>query len=106
MILLKPLQKEINGKEFVISRFPALAGLEIATNYAASGFPNIKDYLSFESNVIKLMAYVGVPREGQIPLLLSTRGLIDNHVSDWRMLIEIQKEMMEYNKGFLEDALP
>lgn len=99
--MLEPIEKQINGKTFVLTKFPAMAGQEIVIKYSASGFPNVDDYASFEEVCTKLMAYVGVPVDGKPPLMLTTKGLIENHISDWRMLIEVQKEMMEYNKGFL-----
>lgn len=101
MILLQPIEKEINGKKFILSKFPALAGHEIVMKYSAAGFPDVKDYQSFEDVVVKLMGFVGIPMAGTTPLTLSTKALIDNHVPDWKTLVEVQKEMMEYNSSFL-----
>lgn len=105
MALLHPTEKEIAGKKFILSKFPAIAGREIAAKYAAAGFPKIDDYAANEETMVKLMSYVAVPMgDKKPPLQLTTRALIDNHVDNWQMLVKIEQEMMELNSGFLEDG--
>jgi hypothetical protein len=106
MALREPIEKEILGKTFILSKFPAIAGREIAAKYAAAGFPNIKDYTANEDTMIKLMSYVAVPIQGAAPQTLSTRALIDNHVGDWQLLITIENAMMDYNSRPLPSERP
>ena len=101
-MLLEPIEKEIGGKKFILSKFPAVAGREIMAAYAASGFPNITDYKSNEVAMFKLMAYVAVPIDGSQPIPLTTRALIDNHAGDWNTLVKIEHEMIELNSTPLE----
>lgn len=101
MALLEPIEKEIGGKTFILSKFPAIAGREISLKYAMAGFPNISDYKANEETMLKLMSYVGVPMDGMPPLMLSTRALVDNHIPNWEMLVAIERAMMDLNSGFL-----
>lgn len=110
MALLEPIEKEFdlpNGskKTFVLSKFPAVAGREIVTQYPTSAMPKIGDYATNEELMLKLMCYVGVPIviDGvpqQMPQLLITRQLVDNHVPDFETLMKIEMAMMEYNCTF------
>jgi hypothetical protein len=97
--MLEPIEKEINGKTFILSKFPAVAGREIVAKYPLSGMPKLGDYEVNEATMLKLMAFVGVPREGA-PLMLTTRALVDNHCGDWETLAKVEVAMMEYNVSF------
>ncbi len=100
-MLLEPKQIEIEGKQFIISKFPAIAGRKIITQYPLSGLPKIGEYGVNEEIMFKLMGYVGVLIKGQeTPLLLSTEALIDNHVGNWEILAKIEMAMLEYNCSF------
>ena len=85
---------------YVLSKFPAVQGREIIAKYPLSAMPKLGDYAVNEETMLKLMAFVGVPRAEGGPLLLSTRGLVDNHVPDWETLARIEVAMMEYNVSF------
>lgn len=88
-------------KTFVLSKFPAVQGREIIAKYPLSAVPKLGDYQVNEETMLKLMAFVGVPREGDLPpLLLNTRALVDNHVPDWETLARIEFAMLEYNVSF------
>lgn len=92
---------EIDGKKFVISKFPALAGREIIAKYLPSIMPKVGDYAVNEETLLKMMKYVGiVVDEKKAPLILSTQALIDNHVKDWEMLGKLEIALMEYNCSF------
>lgn len=88
------------NKPFIISKFPAVQGREIIAKYPLSAMPKLGDYAVNEETMLKLMAFVAVPRETGEPLQLTTRGLIDNHVPDWETLARIEVAMMEYNVSF------
>ena len=85
---------------YLLSKFPAVQGREIIAKYPLSAVPKLGDYAVNEETMLKLMAFVAVPREEGGPLLLSTRGLVDNHVPDWETLARLEFAMLEYNVSF------
>lgn len=104
-MLLESKQIEIDGKQFIISKFPAVAGREIITQYPLSGLPKIGEYKVNEAIMLKLMTYVGVPiASQQMPLQLTTQALIDNHVGSWETLAKLEMAMLEYNCSFFTDG--
>lgn len=98
--MLQPLDKEIDGTVFVLSKFPAVAGREIVAKYPLSGMPKLGDYKVNEETMLKLMAFVGVRQDNGAVLQLSTRALVDNHVPSWETLAKVEWAMMEYNCSF------
>ena len=101
MSLLEPKEVEVNGKVYVISKFPAIAGREILTQYISTGLPKIGDYKANEELMLKLMCYVAVSLESG-PLKLTTRALIDNHMGSggWESLTTLEALMVDYNLSF------
>jgi hypothetical protein len=87
-------------KTYILSKFPAIAGREIVAKYPLSGLPKLGDYAVNEETMLKLMAFVGVPDASGNVLPLSTRALVDNHVTDWETLAKLEVGMMEYNCSF------
>ena len=53
----------IDDKEFIISKFPAVAGREIIAKYPFSSLPKLGDYKINEETMLKLMHYVAVTIE-------------------------------------------
>lgn len=105
MEMLSPLEKEIElqdgtTKTYVLSKFPAIAGREIITQYPLSAIPKLGDYGTNEALMLKIMGYVAVPRDSGDPLRLTTKALVDNHVPDCEALIRLEMAMMEYNCSF------
>lgn len=98
-----PDQKGVE-KVFVLSKFPAIQGREIIAKYPLSAMPKLGDYAVNEETMLKLMAFVGVPRDNGEPLMLTTRGLVDNHVGDWEQLARVEFAMMEYNVSFFANG--
>lgn len=91
----------IDGKEFVISKLPAVVGREVLFKYAASG-KNILtngDYSISEEVMKKILSYVGVNVDGRI-IELKTEELINNHVQNAMTLIKLEREMISYNFDF------
>ncbi len=86
-------------KQYVISKFPAIAGREIVCKYPLSGMPKLGDYAVNEETMLKLMCYVAVPTESG-SLRLNTRALVDNHVASWETLGRLEVAMLEYNCSF------
>lgn len=101
MIEPKPIQ--IEGKEFYISKFPAIQGREIICKYPLTGIPKLGDYEENQKTMFKLMAYVGVEYSGQ-QVLLTNELLINAHVPSWEMLIKIELAMLEYNCSFFRNG--
>ena len=96
-----PIETQTGEKRvYVLSKFPAIQGREIVAKYPLSAMPKLGDYAVNEETMLKLMAFVAVPRESGEPLQLTTRGLIDNHVPDWETLARIEIAMMDYNVSF------
>ncbi len=105
---LEPKEISIEDKVFVISKFPAIAGRRIITQYMASGMPKIGDYKINEEQMLELMKYVAAIDSNGKKITLSTISLIDNHVvsnnSSWEMLVKIEMAMMEYNCAFFQNG--
>ena len=103
MIQPKEMRIETQSGEtrtYVLSKFPAVQGREIVAKYPLSAMPKLGDYEVNEQTMMKLMAFVGIPRDSGEPLMLTTRGLLDNHVPDWETLAKIEFAMLEYNCSF------
>lgn len=99
-------QKEIiiDGKEFIIQKFPAVAGREIVTQYPISATPKLGDYQTNKEIMLKIMCYVGVKVPGNSVLWLRTEELVNNHTGSWETLMKIEYAAMEYNCSFLADG--
>lgn len=87
------------SKTYIISKFPAIAGREIVSQYPITGMPKVGDYDSNKEIMLKLMSYVAVDLEAG-PLALTSENLINNHVPDWETLAKLEMHMMEYNCSF------
>jgi hypothetical protein len=105
---IDPQDFEIDGKVYILSKFPAIAGREIVAKYPISSLPKLGEYAVNEETMIKLMAYVGVyttpDRNPERILRLTSRALIDNHVSGWEILAKIEMAMLEYNCSFFQNG--
>ena len=103
--MIEPKEVEIENPDgtkatYILSKFPAIQGREIIAKYPLSAVPKLGDYGVNEETMLKLMAFVAVPREDGPPLLLSTRSLVDNHVKSWETLARLECTMLEYNVSF------
>ena len=102
--MIEPKEIEIDGKTFILSKFPAVAGREIIAKYPLTALPKVGDYEINQATMLKLMSFVGVPTESGQPLMLKTQSLIDNHVVSWETLAKLEMAMMEYNCSFFQDG--
>jgi hypothetical protein len=102
--MIEPKEYELNGKNYLLSKFPAVAGREIICKYPLSGIPKLGDYGVNEETMLKLMSYVAVVLPGDVQLRLTTRALVDNHVGSWENLMRIEGAMLEYNCSFFQDG--
>ncbi len=104
-MLLEPKEIEVDGKKFIISKLPALAGYEIATQLALTAVPKIGEFSQHKTMFIKMLGYVAVPISGMAePLQLSTEALIDNHTGNWETMVKVGYAIYEYNVSFLADG--
>jgi len=103
--MLEPKEIELDGKIYVISKFPAVAGREIITQYPLTGAPVIGNYKANEALMFKVLSFTAVKLEGRPePMLLNSQILIDNHVKSWETLMTLEKEMMVYNCSFFQSG--
>lgn len=107
--MIEPKEIEVKNPDgsvsrYVLSKFPAIQGREIIAKYPLSAMPKLGDYAVNEETMLKLMAFVGVPRENGEPLRLTTRALVDNHVRSWETLARIEMAMLEYNVSFFANG--
>lgn len=115
MEFLHPKTIELAGKQYVISKFPAITGREIVAKYPMSALPKIGDYAVNQEMCYKILSYVAVITENGTQLPLTTRTLIENHCTfyrdpdgveyeGWEVTARLEKEMMEYNCSFFRDG--
>lgn len=104
MELLEPKEVEIDGRHFIISKFPAVAGREIITKYPLSSIPKLGDYAVNQETMLKLMSYVAMGIDPVRPLRLSTIELVNNHCGSWETLAKVEMAMLEYNCSFFRDG--
>ncbi len=102
--MIEPKEITVDGKQYVLTKFPATKGREIATKYGISLLTKVSDYAANEETMLKLMAYVGIPRAGNQPLMLDAQSLVDNHVKNFETLLKLEREMMVYNCGFFQNG--
>lgn len=91
-------------RQFVISKFNAIAGREIVTQYPITGMPKVGDYAANEALMLKVMAFVAAVGEGGREIQLTTRALVDNHVPDFECLMRLEAAMFEYNVSFFQNG--
>lgn len=112
--MIEPKEITIQGKQFIISKFPATKGREICTQYlshnALALFTKNSDYTRSNDLMLKLMAYVAVPRGNSLPpLMLDKEELVNAQIHidgkcDWETGLEIEKEMILYNTSFFQNG--
>lgn len=103
--MLEPKEVVVDGKVYVISKFPAVAGRKIMTQYPISAVPKIGEYTTNEEMMYLIMTYVAVKNTtNNTQLQLVNKDLIDNHVPSWETLMKLEYLMMEYNCSFLANG--
>lgn len=102
--LIELIEVQHEGKTFLLSKFPAVAGREIVSKYPLSGMPKLGDYKTNEETMLKLMSFVAIKLKDGIVLHLDSRDLIDNHIKSWETLARLEIEMLEYNVSFFQNG--
>lgn len=102
--MIQEKEEIIDGKPFILSKFPAIDGREIVTCYISSGIPKVGSYKHNEEMMLKLMKFVQVPREGGGMVKLETAALVNSHIASWETLAKVEMAMMEYNCSFFSNG--
>lgn len=103
--MIEPKEILLDGRAYILTKFPAIAGREIVAGYPLTGMPKFGEYKANEEIMLKLMAFVGVPMPGgAAPQFLTARALVDNHVPNWELLMKIEWAMMQYNCSFFQNG--
>lgn len=104
MELIEPKETELGGKRYIISKFPATVGREIIFKYPMANAPKLGDYGASHETMLKLMQYVEVVLEDGQGLRLNGEALVNNHVPNWEILAQLEKEMLVYNCSFFQNG--
>lgn len=95
----------LNGKTYVLGKFPATVGREIITQYPMTALPKIGEYKTNHALMLKIMGYVGVVVEGRSePLMLTTEDLVNNHIAKTEDLMRLEWAMIEHSFDFFADG--
>lgn len=92
---------------FIVHRFPAIAGREIAAKYPTSIAALAKqweenNYAENEKIMLKAMSYVFKIGNDDQHIPLTSAALVDNHVPDAECLMRLEKELLIHNFSFFE----
>lgn len=106
MELIKPKEvvlKDSDGveKTFTISKIPAVDARKVLAMYPVANMPKVGDYAVSEEAMYLMLKYVAVDIDGRIQQLTS-RALIDNHVTDGEQLVRLELAMLGYNTSFFQ----
>jgi len=106
--LLKPVEIEVEGKTFCISRFTATDGREIVSNYFSSNVPKIGNYKVSKETMLKLMSFVAAKNSESNYVVLQNETLVNSFLNDmqspWEALGKIEIEMLKYNCTFFQNG--
>lgn len=98
----KPI--EILGKKFIISKVLFTDAREIFLK-SVPCFLSKDGYPKNEELYFKLLSYVAVPHDNVGQLRLTTKELINSHITSLKMGLLLEKEMWVYNnEDFLTDG--
>lgn len=108
MELLDPKEVKVRtqdgeAKAFIISKFPADPGMELAVEVAciAGGFAvNKPDPAAMIATINKALTWAAVPGPNGEPIRLTTAALRDNHIPDWEAKLALFVEVAKHNTSF------
>lgn len=108
MELIKPKEvslKDSDGgeKTFIISKIPAVDARKVLAMYPVANMPKVGDYAVSEEAMYLMMKYVAVQLDDRQQTLTS-RALIDNHVTDGEQLVRLELAMLQYNTSFFQNG--
>lgn len=99
--MIKPKEisiMDIDGDEktYIITRFPATVGMEILYKLPSSGIPKIGDFGELKEVRNEIFRYIYVKTDNG-DIALSTKALIDNHITDGETAYKIMGAILSYN---------
>lgn len=94
--LIEPIEKEIQGKTFVLSKVPAIQMREVAAMYAIAFVKKLEDYEKNQSAMYKLLSYAGIEAGGSL-IMLNNEKMINSHVNSLTMLLELEVMMLDHS---------
>lgn len=110
--LIQPKEVEIDGKTYIISKFPAMAGREILTQMPSTAaaatlghFIKGGDYKLNEDITLKVLNYVAVKLDNGTTQRLISQNLINIYVTSeypGETLLKIEDEIIGYNCSFFK----
>lgn len=106
MDLIKPKEIELkdldgNTHKFIISRFNALDGYELISNFPKTMFNKGESFKDHKEVLIKIFSHVEAFKQDGNTIRLTSEALINNHIPDYELLMKILKEVGTYNSSFL-----
>lgn len=95
---------EIDGKVFIISKYPPTEGREIVSKYPVANLPKLGEYAVSHETMLKNVSYAAIKESDGTIRQLKTKALIDNHVGSWETLVKLEWALLEYNISFFHDG--
>lgn len=95
MVFLEGKEVEIKGMRFDVHKAPATVAYNAALEYGM-GQDN-KDPAAIMRAVYKLLAYVELILQDGRKVLLNNEEIINQHITDMEVLLELQKEAVNVN---------
>jgi len=101
---LEPKTITIDERDFIISKFDALLGLEIISQIPTTAWFKQADWKFTEPLILKILSCVGVTIANDQKQALTNRHLINSHCGNWETLIKLLWAMMENNVSFFQNG--
>lgn len=101
-VLLKPKSIEIKGVKFIISQMPCTVAQEVAFKLPPGLLPLVGNFTQAEDMYVKMLSYCERVYDDGRHIKLINKDLIDNHVPDFDTLLQLEREVIEYNYGFFD----
>ena len=99
-MLLEPKEVTIKGCKFIISKMPCLAAQEVIIRIGSGIIPLINQYAISEDMVIKMLSCCQRVYEDKPNVPLISKDIINNHIPDFEVLIQLENECLKYNYDF------
>ena len=99
--MLKEIDIEIEGKKFVIGKFPAKQGLYIMARLPSSMVAVIENFPVYKEVMDEVLTFAGIRGPDGRVVRFETDALFDNHVEDWAIATRLIEAIMEHNRAFL-----
>ncbi len=98
--MLEKKELILEGKKFILNKFPAVEGLEIALKFIHNSSEKFKDLESTIETLYKALTHVSI-MINDVAIPLNNKTLINNHALNWEILARIAIAIIEYNCSFL-----